>query len=204
MSIATFDLRGEPFPASRGQVSENALRKYRKLVGLRPAVFPATECPMGEARWLPVCRKDAFVRLRFSGKMFVFTVHAVPGESVSLGIEAMRKVAKERARPERCPRRGFTRVTFQEYQTMCQNQNSMNTGVGASTPASETITLTIDQLEDILEGLMPSASEVLAGVSRATDLNVGVLWEKCGPCIAGFKACLKCSWTGCKVRLRRC
>lgn len=70
---------------------------------------------------------------------------------------------------------------------------------------AETVTLTIDQLEDLLESLTPSASEVVAGLANAKEAGpIGLLWEKCGPCIAGFKACVKCSWTGCKVRIRRC
>jgi hypothetical protein len=87
---------------------------------------------------------------------------------------------------------------------MCEHASGHNKPQVNADPGSETITLTIDQLEDLLEELLPSGSNVIAGLAQTSDLNAGILFEKCTRCIAGFKTCLKCSWTGCKVRIRRC
>jgi len=87
---------------------------------------------------------------------------------------------------------------------MCENASGQNKSQVNADPGAETITLTVDQLEDLLEELLPSGSNVIAGLTQQSELTAGTLWEKCTRCIAGFKTCLKCSWTGCKVRIRRC
>lgn len=87
---------------------------------------------------------------------------------------------------------------------MCTNSISSDNSPVSVDPGAETITLTVDQLEDLLEELLPSGSNIIAGLAQTRDLNAGILWEKCTRCIAGFKTCLKCSWPGCKVRIRRC
>ena len=68
----------------------------------------------------------------------------------------------------------------------------------------ETITMTIEQLEELIEAVTPSGANLLAGLSRHAEPTAGTLWEKCTRCVKGFKVCLKCGWTGCKVRVRRC
>jgi hypothetical protein len=88
--------------------------------------------------------------------------------------------------------------------TMCQNASGQDKSQVTADPGAETITLTVDQLENLLEELLPSGSNIIAGLAQKSDYSAGTLWEKCMPCIAGFKSCLKCSWTGCKVRIRRC
>ncbi len=87
---------------------------------------------------------------------------------------------------------------------MCQNASGQDKSQVNADPGAETITLTVDQFENLLEELLPSGSNILAGLAQKSDLNAGILWEKCTRCIAGFKTCLKCGLTGCKVRIRRC
>lgn len=86
---------------------------------------------------------------------------------------------------------------------MCEQMkgSGQQGGVADSSP---TIVLTQEQLEELIEACIPNAADLVNGLSKSAEPSVGVLWEKCGPCVGGVKPCVKCSWRGCRVRLKPC
>ena len=90
---------------------------------------------------------------------------------------------------------------------MCSSNNAGRIAANPDEPQPELISLTADQLEDLVTSAVssvPSANELLAAISSKGEPNREPFWTKCGPCIAGFMVCVSCSWRGCKVRLRKC
>jgi hypothetical protein len=88
---------------------------------------------------------------------------------------------------------------------MCTNHNPKPSDQNIqSDPSSNTTPLTVDDIESMFESVVPSHAEYLRSAADQVPNGPEVFFERCSRCFKGFKLCLKCGLSGCRVSLRRC